>query len=257
VLSFRNLILSSILLAAPLVITGCGKKGPLIPPEALAPAPVSDLAVAQKGAKFEVSWTAPSKQEGGAPLRDLAGFLLFRRIVLPAAQDCEECPTAYDHPARLDLDYLQGVVTRIGNRFILADRDIQNGQTYQYKLRSYTEDGIESKDSNKSRRIDVLPPAPPVVEALSSANGVVVAFVAPPPPEGSLVGYNIYRAKSGTPIPLIPLNSAPIMAKAFEDKEILPGVKYSYAVTTVANVKGEVVESTPSKVVEGAMTERE
>ena len=36
------------------LLTGCGKKGPLIPPEALAPAAVSDLKLAQKGKILDV-----------------------------------------------------------------------------------------------------------------------------------------------------------------------------------------------------------
>ena len=88
------------LAALALVLAGCGKKGPLVPPEALVPAPVANLAVAQKGARFQVSWSAPGKQEGGATLRDLAGFLLFRRPLLPPAEDCDECPSAYRQLAR-------------------------------------------------------------------------------------------------------------------------------------------------------------
>jgi len=249
-------------------LAGCGKKGALIPPEALAPAPVADLATAQKGGRFQVSWSAPGKEEGGATLRNLAGFLLFRRVVLPPAEDCEECPTAYSERARIDLDYLHGV-WRIGNRYLFDDFDLRKGKTYQYKLRSFTKDGDQSKESNKARRTAVTPPLPPVVEAFSSATGVVLAFVSLPPEEGTLVGYNIYRgkpakasaaetsAKAIADEPLVPLNTTPVTGTTYEDKELLVGVRYSYTVTSIAKVNGDTVESAPSNTAEGAMSERE
>ena len=238
------------------LLPGCGKKGALVPPETLAPAPVSDLALSQKGARFQVSWSAPGKEEGGAALRNLAGFLLFRRMLLPANEDCEECPTAYPQPARIDLDYLQGV-RRTGNRFLFDDLDVKKGESYQYKIRSFTTDGTQSRDSNKPRRTLATPPRPPVLEALPSESGVVLAFVAPPPEEGSAIGYNIYRSKKGGEMPLSPLNAAPVTATSYEDRNIQAGVRYSYTVTSLAAVNGGTVESVPSNLAEGAMTERD
>ena len=60
-------------------LAGCGRKGPLVRPEALIPGPVSDLRTAQKGERFQVSWSPPSREEGGRVLKDLAGFRLFKR----------------------------------------------------------------------------------------------------------------------------------------------------------------------------------
>jgi predicted small lipoprotein YifL len=245
-----------VLVAALALIAGCGKKGMPIAPEALVPAPIKDLAVAQQGGHFLVSWSAPSKEEGGAPLKNLAGFLLFRRIVLPADQDCEECSGAYSELAKVDLDYLQGV-RRIGNRFLLEDFDLRKQQSYQYKVRSFTTEKTESRDSNKVRLTAVTPPLPPVVEALSSATGVVLAFVALPPEEGTFVGYNIYRAKAGGEMPLAPLNAAPLTGTTYEDKELLVGVRYLYTVTSVATINGKTVESAPSNEAEGAISERD
>ena len=233
------------------VAAGCGKKGPLIPPEALLPAPVANLAVAQKGARFQVSWSAPGRQEGGSPLMDLAGFLLLRRMLLPAAEDCDECPGAYSQLARIDLDYPQGI-RRVGNLFIYDDFELKKGNSYQYKLRSFTTQAAQSKDSNRTHHRFLAPPPPPVVEALSSTNGVVLAFVAPPPEEGSLIGYNIYRSKKGREMPLSPLNAAPITGTTYEDKVLLVGA-YDYLVTSVVALNGETVESVPSNRVEGSI----
>lgn len=249
--------LRAVLVVAVLALAaGCGKRGALVPPEALAPAPVTDLALAQKGGRFQVSWSAPTRQEGGAPLRDLAGFLLFRRMLLPPAEDCEECPGAYAELSRIDLDYLRGV-RRLGNLFLFDDSDLKPGKSYQYKLRSFTTDGTQSRDSNKVRHTVLAPPPAPVLEALSSTTGVVLAFVALPPREGSLIGFNIYRARKGDEMPLSPLNSAPVTGTTYEDKVPLVGVPYDYQVTSVAQLNGETAESALSNRAEGAMLERD
>jgi predicted small lipoprotein YifL len=247
-------VVSLLILSA---LTGCGKKGALIPPEALVPAPVSNLAVAQKSGFFQVSWSAPTKEQGGRRLTDLAGFILFRRVLLPAELDCDECPGAYAERARITLDYL-GETRQVGNLYLFDDHDLKESVSYQYKVRSFSVEGAESRDSNRAHRTAVTPPLPPVLEALSSSTGVVLAFVAIPPEAGKLLGYNIYRSQKGEPAPLSPLNPKPVSANKYEDKALLLGVHYSYSVRTVAVMPNEeLVESAPSNLAEGSMLERD
>ena len=234
------------------LLSGCGKRGALVPPEALVPAPVSDLALAQKGGRFQVSWSAPSRQEGGGALSDLAGFLLLRRVVLPPGEDCEECPSAYSQLAKVDLDYPQGA-RQLGNLWLYDDFDLKAGRVYQYKLRSFTTGRAQSKDSNRARRTVLIPPLPPVLEAQSSATEVTLSFVALPPEQGTLLGYNIYRSKKDEELPLSPLNPAPVTGNTYRDRLSQLGVSYSYAVTSVAELDGETVESAPSNLVEGTL----
>ncbi|QXE90435.1 fibronectin type III domain-containing protein [Geomonas subterranea] len=248
----RSILPALFLAAALAVCSGCGKKGALIPPEALVPAPIATLAAAQKGAEFQVSWTGPGKQEKGGKLEDLSGFLLYRRNVLPPGEDCEECPSAYKQLARVDLDLPQGV-RQVGSLWIYDDFDLRKGQTYQYKVRSYTQKGAQSKDSNKVRRTAVTPPLPPVLEAAGSPNEVTLSFVGLPPEQGSAAGYNVYRSKKGEPMPLAPLNKAPLTGNTYQDREVILGITYSYAVTSVATVDGQSVESAPSNVTEAGL----
>ena len=236
-------------------LCGCGKRGALIPPEALVPAPVTDLALAQKGNYFQVSWSAPTKEQGGARLKELAGFILFRRVLLPADLDCDECAGAYTERTRVDLDYLQET-RRVGNLFLFDDHDLKPEQSYQYKVRSFTADGAQGRDSNRAHRTAVTPPLPPVLEAHPSATGVVLSYVAIPPEAGKLLGYNIYRSKKGEAGPLDPLNTRPLPENGYEDKAPLVGTHYSYTVrAVVAMPNGETVESAPSNEAEGTLLE--
>ncbi|ACH40634.2 lipoprotein, putative [Citrifermentans bemidjiense Bem] len=249
----RGICCGFILAATLALLSGCGKKGPLVPPEALVPAPVTNLALAQKDGRFQVRWSAPSKQEGGAALKDLAGFLLFKRVVLPPNDDCEECATAYGEPVKIEIEYPKAA-KRSGNFWVYDDRDLTTGKLYQYKLRSFTTAGVQSKDSNRVRRTAAIPPLPPVLEAASSAEAVTLSFVGLPPEQGTPAGYNIYRSKKGEEFPLFPLNATPVTANNYIDHLPQFGVPFSYAVTSVATVGEETVESAPSNVAEGSLT---
>jgi len=243
-------------LAAVVALAGCGKKGPLIPPESLVPAPVNDLQVQQMGSQFEASWSSPSREETGRRLQDLAGFILLRHQVLPPDQDCDLCNDAYHVVSKVDLDYLKDV-QRIGSRYVVADRDITAGTTYRYKVRSLKADGTNSKDSNKVQRTAYTPPPPPSLSAISTTTGVTLNFSAPPLPEGALVGYNVYRRTATETLPLAPLNSKPVAAGPFVDQMVQHGSSYIYAARTVAKIGNETVESAPSAEVKGAIVEPE
>jgi predicted small lipoprotein YifL len=236
---------------------GCGRKGPLMSPESLAPAAVTDLRVEQKGAQFQVSWPRPAAEEGGRALKDLAGFQLFKREVLPPAEDCENCPTAYRLAQSVDLEYLQGIVVA-GGRYLFSDGDLAEGKTYRYKVLSLKKDGTVSRASNRAGRKKVAPPSPPVLKAASSLSEVLLEWGGVSPPTGgSIAGYNVYRKESGETVYLAPLNSAPVKDATFADRGIEWGKRYDYAVRTVAAVDGETVESVPSNEVRAGLTEPE
>ncbi len=239
-----------------LVLAGCGRKGPLVPPEAMVPAPITDLRTVQQGERFIVSWTQPGREEAGGPLKDLAGFRVFQREVLPPQEDCEECPTAYKLIRTVDLEYLQDVV-RAGNAYSFVETGLDTGKTYQYKVIAFKSDGSESKPSNLARRKKVTPPLPPVVQATSSPTSVVLHWEAAAlPKDGTLVGYQVYRKKAGTAAPEL-LTGKPLQEASFEDLHLERGVKYDYTVRTAAKVGGETVESEPSAAVTGQLTEPE
>lgn len=237
------------------LLAGCGKKGALIPPEALVPAPITNLKVEQQGERFVVSWSRPAHQEGGGTLRDLAGFLLFRRDVLPPGEDCEDCPTAYRLATSVDLEYPKGVAV-YGDYYYFFDGDLATGKSYRYKVISAKKDGTQSRASNLAGRKKLAAPQPPVVQALASSSKIdlhwqVVAMAG----NGKVEGYNVYRKRNGENFLSAPLNGSPVREAAFEDSRLEQGVKYIYAVRTVAVIEGETVESELSNEVEGTLSE--
>ncbi len=235
-----------------LALAGCGRKGPLVPPEAMVPAAIGDLGLAQQGERFIVSWTQPGREEGGGPLKDLAGFRVFRREVLPPGEDCEECPTAYRLIRAVDPEYLEDVV-RAGNTYTFVDTGLETGKTYQYKVVAFKTDGSESKQSNLARRKKVVPPLPPVVQATSTPTSVILFWEPVAVAKNtSLLGYRVYRKKAGSAA-AEPLTGKPMQETSFEDLRLERGEAYMYTVRTVAKVDGETVESAPSNEVSGAL----
>ncbi len=233
------------------LLSACGKRGPLAPPEALVPAPIKDLRVEQKGVRFMVCWSGPGKQEWGGPLDGLAGFRVFRRIVLPPDQDCEACPAAYRIVKTVDPEYLQDV-RRSGSLYCFFDKDLAVGTTYQYKAVSLQKDGAVSRDSNRARKRFTSPPMPPQLAIEPAPEGVTLRWKPGPLPPGAVPeGFSIYRKHAVGMMPLNPVALVLPDADGFSDSRMEYGVKYLYAVRSVARVDGELVESELSNEVEG------
>ncbi len=115
------------LVVVTLFLAACGKKGPLVPPEALAPATITDLRAIQRNSMLNICWTAPSREQTGKPLKNLSAFRIYKREVLPPSEDCEECPTAYRLLRIVDLEYLQDV-RRSGSLYCFDDTDLIEGK---------------------------------------------------------------------------------------------------------------------------------
>jgi predicted small lipoprotein YifL len=240
-----------------ILFAGCGKKGALISPDAQLPAPVNDLRAAQIGGSFQLSWSLPTQDERGRALKDLAGFRLFKREVLPPDEDCESCPNAYRLLKIVDLEYLQDV-RLVGGRLFFRDTDVITGTTCQYKVISFHKDGTSSRDSNKARLKKVAPLAPPRLTAQFSATGVLLHWVGgSAPANGKVLGFNVYRWRADALPALVPLNDSPVKLPDYEDLGLERGKTYIYALRAVAEVEGGMVESELSNEVKGSLAESE
>ena len=242
-----------LLMGIALLLAACGKKGPLVPPEALAPAPINNVKVSQPGPRFSICLTPPSTDETGKSLKNLAGFRVFKREVLPPDEDCEECPTAYRIMQIVDIEFPKDVM-RFGNLYCLTDLNLAEGKTYQYKAVSFQSDGTTSRDSNKARRKFVHPPAAPVLKSVAATTGVILEWTAPAKPvSGIAAGFNVYRSESAETVSPSPINDHPVLENRYEDQTVTLGTRYFYVVRSVIKTDGETVESESSNSVTGEM----
>jgi len=231
------------------LLAGCGKKGALIPPEALVPATVQDLRVQQQGADFRITWQAPTKEQGGRPLRDLAGFRLQRRDVLPDGSDCAACPDAWQLLTAVDLD-LPGETRQSGSTFIYLDRALSPGNTSQYKLLALSRSGGSSAAALSPLKKMQTAVVAPAIKAELQPSSIGIAFTFAPPAGAKLLGFNIYRRLTAVEPLLLPLNGTPIQSAVWEDQQLQFGQSYRYSATALVEIAGESVESLLSTEVE-------
>ena len=242
----------ALMLMIVITLAGCGKKGALVPPEALVPAPAIDLQVRQQGDGFRISWTAPGKEERGQPLRDLAGFRLYRHEVLPPGEDCLACPESWQLVRNVDLDYLRDV-QRSGDRFSCSDRDVKAGTAYRYSVTAVSRRGAVGRPAFVEPRKKVAAPTPPVLKAVPSPTAVTLEIVATPLAGSDRLGFNVYRQRSGEPAPVAPLTPSPVPGPTYIDQQLDRTVLYRYSVTAVVRIDGEEVESAPSNEVDASL----
>ena len=226
-------------------LSGCGKRGALIPPEALVPAAVGSAEVGQRGNGFRVSWSAPGREESGRPLQGKLRYRLHRREVLPPGRDCSACPDVWKLLAEAD-PAVPGSIEQRDGRLTYIDRNLLPDVTYQYRVQAVDASGGVSRPATLPPRQWVTPPFPPVLQALPGHAGVRLEFVAPTSaPRETAVGYLLFRqdATGGTVRQLTP---TPLSAVTFDDNQVRLGVTYRYTARTVAVIGGQTVESADS-----------
>jgi len=250
----RKILFALFILA---LLAGCGRKGALISPDAQLPAPVNDLRAAQIGESFQISWSLPTQEERGKALKDLAGFRLLKREVLPPDEDCESCPNAYRLLKSVDMEYLQDV-RLFGGRLFFSETDLITGNTYQYKVTSFRKDGTSSRDSNKARLKKIASSTAPRLTARFTVTGVLLHWEGgAAPAKGKLLGCNVYRWRADALPALVPLNDAPIPGPDYEDMGLERGKTYVYVLRKVVEVDGVIMESALSNEIKGTMPEPE
>jgi predicted small lipoprotein YifL len=245
-----TILLRVVLFVTLSLCAACGKKGPLIPPDGFAPAPVSALQVAQQGESFRISWLAPQQDLQSPGPSALAGFRLYRREVRSPNDECPTCGADDLLVRTVDLEYLQDVV-RVGNLFVVVDGDLKLGKSYQYQVTAFEKSGAENRDSGRVKRKRVQPPPATTVRLKEVPAGIMLEWAPVPVESGILVGYNMYRLRPAERFAIRPFNPKPIVENRFEDMRVEAGILYRYQVRTVALVDGETVESDPSPQVEG------
>ena len=83
-----------------ILVSGCGRKTDLVPPQRLVPAAITDLrySLDEKGVTLE--WSYPTELENGDELHFIESFEVERASV-PEAEYCDGCPVLYEEPQEI------------------------------------------------------------------------------------------------------------------------------------------------------------
>jgi len=196
---------------------------------------------------IELSWPAPKRTSGGAPLEQLTGYRVFRGEIDPASAEA----ATHDISQAKWKSPLTLLAPAPDNAY--RDTLFEFGKTYAYVVRSVAlaPDGpVESDDSVPVviAPRDTFPPAAPqnVVAAVTTPPGgaPVVDLSWSINLETDFAGYRVYRSDKQDVRGQL-LTGELLPAPAYRDMSVQPGHRYWYSVTAVDRAGNE---SAPSAV---------
>ncbi len=178
--------------------------------------------------EVQLAWSEVKTLQDGSPIRDLAGYAVYRQGASGNRQRLNQTPLA-------------------ANRY--QDVAVQNEVEYTYTIRAVRRLGnyeLESLDSpaRTATPQDLTPPPPPLnLVAAATSRGVELRWEPSPAPD--LAGYRVYRLRPGEARPMR-LTPEVVKMPYYVDTQATPGQTYLYAVTAVDNSK-RANESGPSE----------
>jgi len=133
--------LVSILIAVFILLPGCGKKGPPVPPRHKPVPAVSDLKYGIDGNILTLTWTIPKEKEKAKSAS--TGFIVYRSKRPISDSDCKNCPKLFQKVSDITID-----TPGYENKNMEYREEIEKGFVYAYKVVLYTKSGAQSRDSN-------------------------------------------------------------------------------------------------------------
>ncbi|MEW6660304.1 MAG: fibronectin type III domain-containing protein [Thermodesulfobacteriota bacterium] len=175
-----------------------------------------------------LSWQPVTQEQDGRPLRDLAGYNLYRR--------------AGDKPwIRLTPQPVSGPA--------FQDLAVLNDVAYSYRVRTVRRVGPDFLESVDSSGQTAMPekrtPPPPILNLVAVAGEKGVELRWDPSPAPDLGGYRLYRRQEGE-VKFLLLTPALLTRPAHLDTQARRGRIYYYYVTAVDNSR-RANESIPSE----------
>lgn len=241
-----------------MALSGCGKKGALIYPEMTAPAVPTAVTARQAGQAIRLSMMLPQKDQAGRGLGNLDGVTIFKRAAtIGQAPPCTACTEGFVlfRKLYLDLPLAESGAQRFGSQLLLQDSDVKVGGEYSYTVTAFTKDSQDGLTSAAVTAGMFPPPSPPKLKAESQPTEIRISFSGTPPSNGTLLGYNLYRAPAGEALPYLPLNMSPISGTVYVDIGLDRRLSYIYAARTVVRLPtGALVESELSNEVGARLT---
>lgn len=237
------------LVALPLALAACGKKGDPVPPARAIPQTVSDLALRQRGDRVLLEFTHPKTTAAGLPLVGLESVALLE-LTKPA-------PPEGQPVAVLDAELVgaKAVVELAGEALgaaLVGDR-VRLETTLPtpapeppvarvYLVRTRAIEGELSAFSNRAILVPKpAPEAPEGLEVRAEKAGVALSWTAAP---GAAAGYAVYRRSADSADWGAPLAIVPAAATWFTDGTARYGERYVYTVLALAQAE-PLIESTP------------
>ena len=274
--------------AAIVVAVACGKRGDPHPPVPVIPKAISDLVVAQRGAKLILSWSFPSMTTAGQKLGGIRRIVIYRYTEeLPVGQPPRDAksllpgdidptvPTAISLFAKVPpigpqqftrlrqrIDSIESTdlpSATVGAKLVYEDTPAfhsSDGRPLRIDYAIVTE-GLTARSemSNIAAIVPIDVPVPPdSVAATARPEGVVLTWKAPEKAitgtaKPRVIGYNVFRTAPNQPADDL---TTPVNTSPISKTtytDVPAYGSYQYVVTAVAATGTPRIESEPSAIV--------
>lgn len=163
----KKLFLASLTLGLSL-LAGCGKYGPPLPPEAVSPTTVAELAASAARDSVSLSWRSPSDDRRGKTLSDIEGYRVYRKTIIKRG-DIYDDSVQYALLSEIKDDHLKNLKIRKDEaeargeptrriksdpketEFSFTDSSVKAGESYIYKIAPVNHGGVEGRSAKLIR----------------------------------------------------------------------------------------------------------
>ena len=253
----RLLVIGAVLLLAAVLVVGCGKRRPPLPPVENVPGRTEELTGYQQANQIMLSWPAPHRNAPDGNVQSI------RRIDVYRLAESPDSPLPLTEEDFANRSTLIGSVTyeeilKAGERITYKDVLELAGQPsrLRYALRYVNASGQRAAFSN----FFLIEPAsqianpPKLVGAQTTEKAVELTWEIPTnnidrSTPANLLGYNVYRSAIDTQgkVSLVRLNDTPVISSTFADMKFKFGESYQYFIRAVSlGSGGNPVESLDS-----------
>ena len=132
------------LLCGALLSSACGKKGDPRAPELATPKPIQNLSARAGADGITLTWSRPTEYIDGTALKDLAGFVIFRKEV---SASCPDCPVPYRPLTTVFVEDHEKFIKQ--KRYRYLDREVRPNAVYRYRASPQLIDGSLGGPSNE------------------------------------------------------------------------------------------------------------
>ena len=136
--------LLALLLVFAALTSACGRKSNPRAPELVAPKPVENLSARPAPDGVTLTWSRPTEYMDGREIKDLAGFVIFRKEISP---NCLDCPVPYRQLQIVNVEDREKFVKQKQYRY--DDREVLPSTVYRYRVSAQLFDGSLSAPSNE------------------------------------------------------------------------------------------------------------
>jgi predicted small lipoprotein YifL len=243
------------LLAIIVILSGCGKKGPLVLEPEKIPLAASDLQLRQVGTQVELSWKFPALLSdkktplAAAQIRGIAVYHLAKPSNPDSFRKKSEIlarPKAGELQHRADGTYAYGLPFKAK---LLKDKEHSFALTYQY--------GRSHSALSAVAKITTHTPPEPVRDLKCSREGKVVVLKWSRPqadsegqPLEALAGYTVYRRiqQGKAAGAFAAINAKPVQGEYYEDHDTGADGDYEYQVASLRDERSESAPSAPVRI---------